>query len=289
MKKSLAVLIILLGATFMSFNGVLIRVLESANGFQVLFYRSIGLSLFVLLFIRIKRRTPLIKAFGTIDKWDILVGIFLGVAFSSYVFSIFYTSVASTLFILSTTPIIAAFLSWWALSERPSFIAGFAMLLSLAGVLIMVWEGLLVGRSWGNVLALISAVSFAAMLVLTRRSYKTDILTGTFLGGLFSGIFGLVAAVFISQGISVSPFDLSLMLVMGAFAIGLGICLVTLAAPFVPSAEVSILVLLESVLGPLWVWGFLNEALSGNELAGGLIILLSVCILSYPQAWRNKS
>ena len=273
----------------MSFNGALIRVLESANGFQVLFYRSIGLCLFVLLFIRIKRRTSLVKAFGTMDKWDILVGVCLGVAFSSYVFSIFYTSVASTLFILSTTPMIAAFLSWLSLSERPSLITGFAMLLSLAGVLIMVREGLSVGRSWGNGLALISAVSFAAMLVLTRKSYKTDILTGTFLGGFFSGVFGLFAAVFISSGIGVSPFDLSLMLVMGAFAIGLGISLVTLAAPFVPSAEVSILVLLESVLGPLWVWGFLNEAMSGNELAGGLIILLSVCILSYPKGWQNKS
>ena len=288
MKKSSAVLIILLGATFMSFNGVLIRVLESANGFQVLFYRSIGLSLFVLLFISLKRKISFIKVFDNIDKWDISVGVCLGFAFSSYVFSIFYTSVASTLFILSTTPIIAAFLSWLALSERPSLIAGVAMLLSLAGVLIMVKEGFSVGRIWGNGLALISAVSFAAMLVLTRRSYKTDILTGTLLGGCFSGIFGLFASI-ISQSVIVSSFDLSVMLVMGAFAIGLGISLVTLAAPFVPSAEVSILVLLESVLGPLWVWSFLNETISGSELVGGLIILSSVCLLSYPTGWRQKN
>ena len=273
----------------MSFNGVLIRVLESANGFQVLFYRSIGLSLFVLLFISLKRKISFIKVFDNIDKWDISVGVCLGFAFSSYVFSIFYTSVASTLFILSTTPIIAAFLSWLALSERPSLIAGVAMLLSLVGVLIMVKEGFSVGRSWGNGLALISAVSFAAMLVLTRRSYKTDILTGTLLGGCFSGIFGLFASIFILQSVIVSSFDLSVMLVMGAFAIGLGISLVTLAAPFVPSAEVSILVLLESVLGPLWVWTFLNETISGSELAGGLIILLSVCLLSYPTGWRQKN
>ena len=272
----------------MSFNGVLIRVLESANGFQVLFYRSIGLSLFVLIFISLKRKISFIKVFDNIDKWDILVGVCLGFAFSSYVFSIFYTSVASTLFILSTTPIIAAFLSWLALSERPSLIVGVAMLLSLAGVLIMVNEGLSVGRSWGNGLALISAISFAAMLVSTRRSYKTDILTGTLLGGCFSGIFGLFSSIFISQTMSVSTFDLYVMLFMGAFAIGLGICLVTLAAPFVPSAEVSILVLLESVLGPLWVWNFLNETMSGSELVGGLIILMSVCLLSYPTGWRQK-
>ena len=289
MKKSSAVLTILLGATFMSFNGALIRLLETANGFQVLFYRSIGLSLFVLLFISWKRKISFIKVFDNIDKWDTIVGICLGFAFSCYVFSIFYTSVASTLFILSTTPIIAAFLSWLALSERPSLVVGVAMLLSLAGVLIMVKEGLSVGRSWGNGLALISAVSFAAMLVVTRRSYKTDILTGTLFGGCLSGIFGLFSSIFISQTMIVSTFDLSVMLIMGAFAIGLGISLVTLAAPFVPSAEVSILVLLESVLGPLWVWAFLNETMTGSELAGGLIILLSVCMLSYPTGWLQKN
>ena len=95
----------------MSFNGALIKVLESANGFQVLFYRSIGLSMFVLLFISLKRKITIIRVLQTIDIWDVLVGICLGFAFSSYVFSIFYTSVAYTLFILSSTPLIAALLS----------------------------------------------------------------------------------------------------------------------------------------------------------------------------------
>ena len=71
LKKSTAVLTILLGATFMSFNGALIRLLESANGFQVLFYRSIGLSLLVLIFISLKRKISFIKVFDNIDKWDI--------------------------------------------------------------------------------------------------------------------------------------------------------------------------------------------------------------------------
>ena len=89
MKKNLAVLTILLGATFMSFNGALIRILESANGFQVLFYRSVGLITFVLFFISLKRKTSITKVLRTIDSWDIGVGTCLGFAFSSYVFSIF--------------------------------------------------------------------------------------------------------------------------------------------------------------------------------------------------------
>jgi drug/metabolite transporter (DMT)-like permease len=272
----------------MSFNGVLIRILESANGFQVLFYRSIGLCIFVLFFIGLKRKTSIIGVFKTIDVWDVAVGMCLGFAFSSYVFSIFYTSVAYTLFILSSTPLIAALFSWLLLDEKPGLVTGLAMLLSLFGVVIMVRAGISIGTGWAQCLALISAVSFAGMLVTTRRSHKSDVLTGTFLGGVFSGVFGLFASIFFLNGLSVSFYDLSLMILMGALAIGLGITLVTLAAPFVPSSEVSVLVLLESVLGPLWVWMFLKEAVSQSELVGGGIILFSVFLLSNPLKWVNK-
>ena len=266
----------------MSFNGILIRVLESANGFQVLFYRSIGLCIFVLAFIGFKRKTSVISVLKSIDLWDIAVGTCLGVAFSSYVFSIFYTSVAYTLFILSSTPIIAAFFSWLFLGEKPSLVSGIAMLLSLLGVVIMVRVGISLGNGWTQCLALISAVSFAGMLVTTRLSLKSDVLTGTFLGGVFSGVFGFAVSLLIINDLTVSFYDLGIMILMGALAIGFGITLVTLAAPFVPSAEISVLVLLESVLGPFWVWMFLREPISLSELAGGGIILFSVFLLSYP-------
>ena len=224
---------------------------------------------------------------NNIDKWDLLVGACLGIAFSSYVFSIIHTSVAATLFILSTTPLIAALLSWLVLNEKPTLFVSIAMVTSLVGVTIMVYEGLSLDRNLGNGLALLSALFFAMMLVVTRRSYKLDVLTGTCLGGFFSGVFGCLASIFLTSGLYVSQYDLIIMFVMGAFAIGIGISLVTIAAPFIPSSEVSVLVLLESVLGPIWVWSFLNERMSGSELAGGFIILLSVTILSYRQGSKN--
>ncbi len=271
---------ILFGATFMSFNGVLIKLLDDANGFQVLFYRSIGLSLFVLVFISLKRKSSIFMVLRTTDFWDLLVGLCLGFAFTSYVFSIFFTSVAYTLFILSSTPIIAALLSWIFLSERPRFVVVVAMILSSFGVAIMVKGAISVDKSWSHSLALVSAMSFAAMLVATRRSLKLDILTGTFWGGAFSGLFGFLSSIFLIKGLTVSLYDLSLMILMGSLAIGLGITLVTLAAPYVPSAEVSILVLLESILGPIWVWIFLKQGILRSEFIGGAIILFSVLLLS---------
>ena len=288
MRQKTAVSLILLGAFFMSFNGLLIRLLEAANGFQILFYRSISMSVLVLIVIIFRRRVSIKKIVEQIDRWDLLIGTFLGVAFSSYVFSIIFTSVAATLFILSTAPLLATFFAWIFLGERPSIIVVVAMSLSLFGVFLMVSEGLSMGKNLGNFLAFLAAVSFASMLVATRGSNKIDVLTGTLLGGMLSGALGLLGAIYLSNDIYLSSHDIFLILLMGAFAIGLGITLVTIAAPFVPSSEVSVLVLLESFLGPVWVWLLIGEDMSGVELVGGFIIFGSVFLLSQNSKNENR-
>ena len=132
----------------------------------------------------------------------------------------------------------------------------------------------------GNVLAIGSALCFALMLVLARGSGKSDLLGGNFLGAVLAMVAMAGLAVAGSDGgLSVSSRDLILLLAMGAFTIGLGIAFVAWAAPNLPSAEVSLLILLESVLSPLWVWVFLGEQMSFYEITGGLILLTSVAIL----------
>ena len=228
-----------------------------------------------------KRRSNFFPIMKNVDIWDLGLGGCLGVAFTTYVFSVIYTSVAATLFILSTSPLIATFLAWRILGERPSLTAVTAMTLSLIGVFLMVYEGLGMEKNLGNFLAVTSAIAFALMLVVARGSKKTDVLTGTFLGGIVSGILGLLGAIIFSTGVIVSGKDILISFVMGAFAIGLGITFVTMAAPFVPPSEVSILVLLESFLGPIRVWAILGQGLTFSELIGGLLIFLSVTLLSY--------
>ena len=84
----------------------------------------------------------------------------------------------------------------------------------------------------------------------------------------------------LDDGIGIKQTDLSIILFMGAFTIGLGIALVTTGTGYLPAAEVSLLVLIESVLGPLWPWVFLGEALSKLEIIGGAITLLAVITMT---------
>ena len=280
MTRPIAMIFVLAGASFMSFVGVLIRLLDDSTGFQILFYRSISLTLMVLAVICIRRHCTPKTLFRSIDQHDLWMGAWLALAFTSYIFSMLYTSVASTPLILSIVPFLAAIIAWKWIGETPHPVTWPTMVIAIFGVGLMVYDGASLGYSLGNISAFMSAGCFAIMLVIARRSRKTDVLGGTFMAGVFSAVLGAVAAFFLDGGIGINQTDLAIILFMGAFTIGLGIALVSTGTGYLPAAEVSLLVLIESVLGPLWPWVFLGEALSKLEIIGGAITLLAVIAMT---------
>ena len=266
----------------MSFVGLLIRLIDNADGFQILFYRSLGMSAIILLVACLKRKSRPILVLLTLDKNDFLMGSFLCFAFLTYVFAMLNTSIASTLFLLSMSPIFAGLISWFWIGEKPKNIVWVSMLIALFGVLLMMGEGINNNsKTFGNFLALSSAIFFALMLVQARKSKKTDVLGGTFLGAIFSFALGIIITLILKNDLIISKYDIFLSIFMGLFTIGIGIALVTWATPYLPAAEISILVLIESILGPIWVWIFLNETISVFELIGGLTVLSAVILMIY--------
>ena len=280
MTKRNATFTILLGGFFMSFVGLMMKMITDASGFQILFFRSMSLSLVVIIFACIITKSNPKTFMKRLDRFDLLMGIFLSLAFATYVFSMLYTSVASTLFILGITPFLAAIIAWYYLKEKPKIIVWITMIVATTGVFLMVSDGMVFGKTFGNILAFFSALLFAMTLVVARYSKKENVLGGTFLGGAFACLIGLIASLLLNHGLLISSYDMSLSLFMGAFTIGLGITLVTTGTPFVPAAEVSLLVLIESVLGPIWVWIFLSEAMTTFELVGGILIFAALIILA---------
>jgi len=280
MSRNKAMLLIVTGASFMSFVGLLMRLLETTDGMLILFYRSITLAGMVALVACLRRRQPPLAFIRSLDRTDALMGLALSIAFASYVFAMLLTSVASTLLLLTLSPFFAAVLGWIWIGERPHRMTWPAMVAALVGVAMMLGDGIALGRTSGNLVALVSAFSFAVMLVLARRSGKSDVLGGTFIGGAGCVLLGGAASLIVGNGLSMSMPDLLLTLFMGAFTIGIGIALVTWGTGYVPAAEVSLLVLTESVLGPIWPWIFLGQAMTLTEIGGGGIVLAAVAGLA---------
>ena len=280
MSRKIAILLVVTGAVFMSTTGIFMRMLEHAGPFQVLLYRAIGLCGMLALLICIRRRISFPALLRSLDRQDLQIGFCLSMAFTGFVFSILYTSVASTLFIITVSPLLAASIAWIWIGEKPHPFTWLAMAASSGGVILMIGDGISTGRTFGNVCALVAAGAFAIMLVLARKNRKTDILGGTFVGGVLSSIYGLICSIALAGSVHVEMYDLALILVMGALATGLGIGLVTWATPFIPAAEVSVLVLVESALGPIWVWMLGFEGMTRVEFLGGAIVFVSVIALS---------
>ncbi len=264
----------------MSFVGLYMRLLSEADGFQILFYRSLSLSFMVGLVCCLRRRVMPLTFLKSIDRTDFLIGLVISLAFACYVFAMLYTTVASTLLILSATPFMTATIGWLWISERPKAITWVAMAFASAGIYFMVKSGHQLGNNVGNVLALLSGFWFALMLVMARRSGKDDILGGTFIGGVICILIGASMAFLVGTGLKVLTLDLFIIFVMGAFGIGIGIAFVTWGASHVPAAEVSILVLIESVLGPIWPWLLLGETMTLSEIFGGTLVLASVIVFA---------
>ena len=276
MTRNSAICLVLLGGLFMSFVGLYMRLILEADGFQILFYRSLGVCIIVAFVCCLRRGTNPAVFLKSFDRSDTLMGTALSLAFTCYVFAMLYTSVASTLLILSATPFMAASLGWLWIGERPRSITWIAMLFATLGIYLMVKAGHQLGNNFGNFMALLSGFWFALMLVIARRSGKKDVLGGTFIGGLLCVFFSGFVALSIGTGLAVLTFDLFIILIMGVFGIGIGIAFVTWGASYLPAAEVSVLVLIESVLGPVWPWLVLGEAMSLSEIFGGALVLGSV-------------
>lgn len=280
MSPKYATILILSGALCMSFAALFVKLIQNADGFQILFYRGFPQCMMVMIVACFIRRISLVEFFKSIDKTDLILGFTMCIAFSFYIFALLNTSVASALFILSISPVFAALLSWKIIGEIPTKTTWIAILFAMVGVTVMVGADLTRGQLIGNLFAMISAFSFALMLVFARKSKKSDVLTGNFLGAGFAILMAIILAYSYGDGLIVSTQDMLLSFALGAFTIGIGIAFVAWAAPYLPAPNVGVLVLIESVLAPVWVWLFLDMPMKYQEILGGLIILCAVLILS---------
>ncbi len=289
MTRKNAAIVVIIGAVFMSTVGVYLRQIESADGFQILFYRSLPLTLIMVMLICLRRQASPARVIRSLDKQDALIGFLLSLSFVFFVFAILNTSVASALFILTTAPLLAASGAWIWIGEKPHPFSWVAMLMAGGGVFLMFGDGIDTGKTLGNLFALTAGSTFALMLVVARKGRKNDILGGTLIAGALSGLYGIGYSLTYGNGLVIETRDFWVILAMGGLAIGPGIACVTWGTPHLPAAEVSLLVLMESALGPVWVWLFGYEHISLLEFIGGAVVFSAVIALTILTSRRRAA
>ena len=273
---------------FLSTAGIALRLVEQADGWQILFYRSLALSITILLILVFQKGSRVFDEFRKLDWNDCLLAVFLGTGFVTYVFALLYNTVANALFIFSFAPFLAAFLGWMLLGERVATRTWFAIGFAMAGLTVMVGSELAVSHYLGTLLALWIPIAYAASIIAVRRSKRDNMLVALCLAGLVA----LVLSAFFVTDYALTSRDLIISLYLGVFQVGMGFTLVVLGSRHVPAAQVGLLALVEPILAPLWVWMGVGELPGLATIIGGSIIFLAIAtdgILNIKSSGNNSA
>tara|TARA_Y100000591_G_C21714920_1_gene635591 strand:+ start:63 stop:947 length:885 start_codon:yes stop_codon:yes gene_type:complete len=277
-------LLIFLGALSLSFGGLIVKSFEGASLWQILFWRSLFFSLTILLFLVIDYRSKTLKSFYDSGLPGLFGGIILSFGFCGYVFAMYNTTVANTNFIISLQILFLAIFGYFFLKEKISKLTLTSIILALTGVLLMVGNSLSPGELSGNMAAFTMPITFAVLIMIIRKYPLVDMVPAQFIAGLSSCVIGYL----ISSKIMISPHDIFLGFLAGFFQVGLGFIFITIGARTTPSAMVGIIMLSESVLGPIWAFLFVGERASIFGLLGGAIILFAVLLQFYSLLGKAK-
>ena len=213
-----------------------------------------------------------------------LGGIILSIGFCGYVFAMYNTTVANTNFIISTQVLFLALFGYLNIKEKISTITLLSIILAITGVILMVGNSLSPGEMSGNMAAFSMPITFAVLIMLVRKFPKVDMIPAQFVAGISCCVIGF----FLSEKIMVSPHDIFLGFVAGFFQVGFGFIFITIGARSTPSAMVGVIMLSESILGPLWAFLFVGERASLFTLVGGGIIFLAVLLQFYSLFLKDK-
>ena len=284
--RGYAMVLMVLSSTAISFGGLIIRSMEAADPWQINFYRALSLVVAVglILLFQYRRRTAF--QVRKIGGAGLLGGAMLAVAAIALVQSFTHTTVANTLFTLSAIPFITAALARVVLKETLRRVTLAAMAVAAAGILIMTAEGIGIGSIYGNAMALLTAVCFSAFAVIVRRRREVDMLPTLLVSGVLIAL-AAFAARFDDLGVTLN--DLLLCLLWGGVLSGFANWTFIIAARRLVAAEVTLFMLLEFSLGPIWVWLFVAEVPSAWTLLGGALIIAAVSGLAIHELRRGRT
>ena len=207
----------------------------------------------------------------------------MAIGVTAYVFAMSETTVANVLFIISTQTIWLALFGYLFLKEKISFKTFLSIGLAMLGILVMIGGSLSTGSLLGNLIALFIPINFAFLILLIRKYSNLDLVPALFYGGLIIMFFSF----FMTETIVVSKHNLIVGFLLGSFQHAFGFVCIVIGARSTPAVVVGLLMLVETLLGPFWVWVFLSEIPPISVFIGGGIILLAVILKTLEQKYSK--
>lgn len=273
-----ALLMMVSAATLWSIAGVFTRHLDQAPGFEITFWRSLFAALFVGGMLVWQCKSNAFEVVRQVGAIGALSGFFWGVMFSCFMVALTMTTVANTLVVDSIAPLLTVFFAWLFLKQRTPLRTWVAVILATLGIIWM-FAGSMAefGMTHIGGMAVALIVPFAAssnFIILKKAGHATDLVPTVFLGALFSACWMLPLAL----PLQASWHDIGILALLGMLQLGLPCMLLVKASRSLTAPEISLLAMLEIILGPIWVWLGVGEVPSSATLTGGGFVLVALVL-----------
>ena len=272
-----------IGVMIITPDTLLIRLI-SLDTWSALFYRSLfpSSALFIGYLILFRGRTFI--DFYNMGIPGVINALFILFSNITFIFAVANTNVANALIMISLIPLSAALFSAIFLNERPILITWLSMTVCLITIIFIFYESYEMGRFIGDFFGLLCAMSMGASLTVMRRYNHINFVPSY----IFAKFLTAIVALPFAATLVIGGYDLVFSLLM-IITVGVSFLFITIAPKYVTSPEVGIFFLLETALGPLWVWYFISEEPTMNTLIGGSIIVLIIFIHSLIMIKKEKS
>ena len=279
-RRGFAMAIMVLGSVAISFAGVLVRSIEGADSWQINFYRALSHITAIMLILVLQYRGKTISRIRGVGRPGILGGLMLSVAGIAYLQSLTITTVANTLFMLSAIPFFTALFAWLIMNERLRRETLITMLVAAVGVAVMLADGFGIGSAYGNLLGLLAALCFSGFAVIVRKYRNVDMLPTLVVSSVIILVVSLAARY---NDLVISPRDMVLCFIWGAILSGFANWVFIIASRYLIAAEVTLFLMLEFSLGPIWVWMLVGEIPTDMTVIGGAMVIGAVACRSVVQ------
>ena len=195
----------------------------------------------------------------------------------TFVVSIQNTNVANTLVMIATAPMLSAILGAIFLKEPPDRKTWIAIIITFFAIIFIFFDSIKLGNFYGDILGFITAVGLAVGAVTIRSAKTKNLVPAAVVGKLFVATFAL----FFIESFVLKNKDLIIVPLMCILCVAIPFVLVTIAPRFIPAAEVNLFFLLETIIGPIWVWLIIKEQPSIETLQGGMVIIATIAVHSF--------
>lgn len=270
------IMIAFLAVIILSPDSTLITLAGDVDGMTLVFWRGISYAIGVIIIVYLMYGSKSVDLCINIGTGGVIIGLLSGVATATFVFAIQNTSIAHTLIIISTAPVMIAIFSWFMIKEKINLASAASIVLVFIGIYIVMSDNFGESNIKGDLFALFTAIVMGITFTMTRKYKDINMIPTNIIGGFVAALLA-----FLYVDTLYLPTDAMLYTLLSGIILSISFSMIVIAPRYAPATDVGMIIPLETVFGSFIAWIVLNNVPSLQAFIGGFIVLFTLILYAW--------